>query len=168
MPATTSKSIPIVPQMQKEVKCELEKIPHPCVVFLSLLSSKPQFNLTNNCDESKLKIKLKCSAYTAIIRRNVEISLEAPNPNITHLFLNDNKDVYFLPIQVHEKMPKLERYWAASCSVLSISKKNFEKLHELKWLDLKDNFITSIPSNTFEDLKNVREIYLGEFRNDHW
>lgn len=73
-----------------------------------------------------------------------------------------NPKVHFLPVEVYLKFPNLVVYTAFQCSVKTISKKNFKRLNKLSCLELNDNLIESIPSNTFEDLISLMKLNLSK------
>lgn len=75
-----------------------------------------------------------------------------------------NKKIFFLPIRVTDKYPDLRSYEAAECSLTTITKENFERMTNLKYLDLIGNQIETIFSNTFEDLLSLNYLRIGRFR----
>lgn len=78
------------------------------------------------------------------------------------LIFNENKKIFYLPIDVHKKYPNLIIYVPAGCSLMSISRENFRNLGRLKMLWLSGNLIEKINSDTFEDLKSLEELHLSE------
>ena len=101
-----------------------------------------------------------------IIKKNVRIAINRTDSVIKNkIYFMKNNEIYFLPIGVHEKFPNLINYSAQSCSILSISKKNFEKLRKLVRVELDENFISSIRSNTFEFLENLAYVTLSRYEN---
>lgn len=82
--------------------------------------------------------------------------------NIEKLDFNHNKKIRSLPIEVAISFPNLKTYSAWNCSIKSIAKINFKDLINLQTLYLMDNQITTIPSNTFDDLASIVVIKLGE------
>lgn len=75
-----------------------------------------------------------------------------------HIIHQRNMD--FLPVEVHERFPRLRFYWVLDTPIQKIFKKNFEKLFQLEQLQLKSNQIEMIKSDTFEDLKSLKEIHI--------
>jgi hypothetical protein len=73
-----------------------------------------------------------------------------------------NKKIFYLPINVSESFPNLVVYGANGCSVKTISKVNFRGLKKLIRLDLGYNEIAFIPDDTFEDLKALEWLQIGE------
>lgn len=73
-----------------------------------------------------------------------------------------NKKIYFLPIRVNDKYPELRSYDATNCSLKTISKQNFERMVNLKYLKLFLNEIEKLDSNTFEDLVNINKLNIGK------
>jgi Leucine-rich repeat (LRR) protein len=80
---------------------------------------------------------------------------------INQVSLN-NKNTSFLPEKVVEKFPNLKEYRAMTLKIRVIGKVNFEKLSKLEILNLEDNFISSIESDTFDDLVALEYLLLGE------
>lgn len=98
---------------------------------------------------------------TAITTDDAKIS-DARNENFTHLSFFQNSEISFLPIEIHEKMPNLNKITAFLCSISKISKKNFSKLTKVLFLDLRYNKIEKIQSDTFEDLLELKTVWLGK------
>lgn len=84
------------------------------------------------------------------------------DPSINALSLSNNKRVFFLPIRVQEVFPNLVAYTASNCSLVKISKDNFQNLGSLRYLYMSYNNIDGIPGNTFEDLISLEFIFLGK------
>lgn len=72
-----------------------------------------------------------------------------------------NRQIFFLPIRVHEKLPSLVDIYADRCSISVITKINFEGLSQLESLFLNSNKIKRINGDTFEGLTKLREIFLS-------
>lgn len=98
---------------------------------------------------------------TEINSDDVKIS-DARNENTTMLFFYNNIRISFLPIEIHEKFPDLLGIIARDCAILTISKKNVNKLRKLEVLDLAKNKIQKIESDSFDDLTNIEFIGLGK------
>lgn len=81
---------------------------------------------------------------------------------IEELDFSLNKKIRFLPIKVARTFSNLLAYFADSCSLTEISKDNFENLVNLTTLSLRENQTERIASDTFEDLKSLRGLYLGD------
>lgn len=101
-------------------------------------------------------------------KRN-RISIDEPNvtigihdKSITGLLFSDNKNVFFLPVQVAKKFPSLIGYEAEACSIKEIFKENFKGLSELKYLGLQKNQIEKILSGTLDDLTSLEKLSLCE------
>jgi hypothetical protein len=69
------------------------------------------------------------------------------------LDFSENLKIFFLPINVGQNFVNLRAYNAYDCSIQAISKQNFAGLIKLELLFLFNNQITTIPNETFEDLK---------------
>lgn len=100
-------------------------------------------------------------SVTKIDSLQFEISSER-DENVTKISLYGNKNVIYLPISVSEKFPLLTELIAWQCSVKEISKENFKNLYKLQRLDLDENQITKIQSETFEDLMGLEVLRLGK------
>lgn len=64
-------------------------------------------------------------------------------------------------VQVCEKYPNVEVYLAPNASIKEISALNFERLSNLKLLDLRRNQIKFIPDNCFQGLTQLYKINFG-------
>lgn len=82
--------------------------------------------------------------------------------SILDLFCNNK--TFYLPIKIDKKFPNLEKYFASSCSIKSISRVNFRNLQKLVQLSLSNNKITTIDDDTFDDLAALEELNLGELK----
>lgn len=100
------------------------------------------------------------SNNTAIATPNITVSFTADEA-MEGMWLEKNKAIQYLPIQIYEIFPNLREYWARECQIKAISKKNFKKLAQLKELFLSSNLIETVPSNAFEDLIKLRWVRLG-------
>lgn len=83
--------------------------------------------------------------------------------SVRGLEFNGNRNVAYLPINVSAVFPNLIRYSAGNCSIVSITKSNFEGLTNLRELLLYENLIEEIPSKVFDDLTSLEVINLGKF-----
>lgn len=77
-----------------------------------------------------------------------------------HIF--HQRNVEFLPVLVHETFPILKFYRVVSTPIQKVFRKNFEKLNRLEMLHLEQNQIDVIKNDTFEDLVNLKEIFIGD------
>jgi Leucine-rich repeat (LRR) protein len=71
--------------------------------------------------------------------------------------------MFFLPVNVTSVLPNLVKYSAWDCFITEVSKENFKGLINLNYLSLASNKIREIPTDTFEDLVNLRQLYLGKY-----
>lgn len=86
------------------------------------------------------------------------------NSNYTafeRLIIENQRDVIFLPVLIHEQFPNLKFYQVKNAPIQMISKRNFEKLNMLERLSLERNQIQMIKKNTFEDLANLNYIQIS-------
>lgn len=91
------------------------------------------------------------------------VKLSHKDSSITGLLFNKNKNIFYLPVFVNEKLPNLFSYSAQACSLTEITKLNFNGLKKLKALWLPNNQIKKITSDTFEDLSSLELLYLRKF-----
>lgn len=82
--------------------------------------------------------------------------------DVTVIDFSSNKKVEFLPVQLSQNFPHLKFYKASSCSIREIMKSNFAGLRRLGGLELPENQIYAISSNTFEGLHELMQINLSE------
>lgn len=66
----------------------------------------------------------------------------------------------YIPQQISKFFPHLISLDITSVSLMFVSKEDFTGLDELKFMFIRDNEITSLPSNTFFDLKELLTIEL--------
>lgn len=88
------------------------------------------------------------------------------NGTVQALDFNNNRNINFLPIRVVLVFPHIVEYDARNCSVQSISKANFERLHYLKLVYLQGNQIQALSSDTFDGLNNIEDIDLGKLESE--
>lgn len=81
---------------------------------------------------------------------------------LTVLLIHNQRRIEFLPVLVHETFPHLIAYSVDNTPIRSISKKHFEKLHELEILRLEGGLIEAVRSNTFEDLTKLKKISISK------
>lgn len=137
-------------------------LPRFSSIFLVLLNFRSAKALEVECEN----VERFGSGYNCIMKATTEITsddtkiTDGRNMSITTIEFSGNRKIFFLPIDIHEKIPNLLSIYAQRCSISSISKKNFNKLSELKNLNLCENRIEKIESDTFEDLLNLRSVHL--------
>lgn len=78
------------------------------------------------------------------------------------LFFNNNKKISFLPVEVGTSFPSLKLFASKYCSIKTIAKAHFKGLKALQSLNLENNQIETIGSDTFEDLTSLKELYLSK------
>lgn len=106
-----------------------------CILEYGTLIDSPDYFFGNNNNYEKLEIMM------ILRQRNME----------------------FLPVRLNERFPNLKFYWAIDTPVTRIFKKNFEKMQSLTLLSLIRNQIEVIRSDSFEDLINLKQIYISKF-----
>lgn len=129
-------------------------------VFSSCIQGD-QINCTDISVETYRSLKTCRMPLCSINSTGVTISSQIDD-HMTKIIFEYNKKVFYLPEKVHEVYPNLEIYSAGSCSIVAISKNNFEKLTKLKELNLEFNNIERIPDDVFTDLFSLEGIFLGE------
>lgn len=95
---------------------------------------------------------------TAILEDDVGIS--SVSGSVQGLTFTKNKKVFFLPVNVAESFPNLTAYSGTETSIKDVAKKNFKGLRKLRSLDLSDNQIDLVQTDTFEDLVNLEILFL--------
>lgn len=118
------------------------------------------------CEEISpdFKYELCCEmrSYTVIKDITYTIS-DLFNNEIFTIDLSENQNIEFLPILLHQKFPNITSYEAARCSIKEISKRNFESLFQLWKVELQENQIYAVLSDTFEGLFNLNYLDLSKF-----
>lgn len=105
-----------------------------------------------------------CSMRDLTIIDDPEYEILTPRDEAMQAFtFEQNRKIAFLPVEIYEKFPNLIAYAAWSCSIKDLQKENFHNLKEIKLINLSDNLLETIHSNTFEGLMNLEEIYLGTY-----
>lgn len=80
---------------------------------------------------------------------------------VTHIILNQNSKIEFLPILVFLKFSNVQTYKADRCSIREVAKINFEHLPRLQVLNLAFNRIETLRHDTFKGLLALRNISLS-------
>lgn len=78
------------------------------------------------------------------------------------LYFSSNKNIFYLPDGAYENFTNVVVLAASSCSLAAVYKSNFHNLRELIRLDLDENQIEEIASNTFEDLNSLQFLWLSK------
>lgn len=86
-----------------------------------------------------------------------------PDETVPEVTLSNNKQTLFLPDRLDENFPNLTAYWARSCSIHTITRKNFQNLRRLMLLNLEGNEIKRINFDTFDHLFNLAILNLSEW-----
>lgn len=84
------------------------------------------------------------------------------NGSVQALDFNNNKNIEFLPVRVASRFPNIVELDARNCSIRSISKENFDRLHYLKLVYLQGNQIEAVSSDTFDGHNLIEDIDLGQ------
>ena len=84
-----------------------------------------------------------------------------PNQSIQIFYINDNKEVKFLPANIAVSFPGLITYVVKNCSISTINVKHFKGLNTLEHLDLERNDIETIDGDSFKDLTKLNDLILS-------
>lgn len=91
-----------------------------------------------------------------------EATISKRDESIKGLEFSKNKNIFHLPDNVAGSFPNLEEYNADFCSLIEITKRNFNGLVRLKELSLYKNQIENIADDTFEGLVALENLWLGK------
>lgn len=103
------------------------------------------------------------SSYTIV--RDITCTISDPfNDQVESMFLSGNQNIEFLPISPHQIFPNIKFYQAARCAIKEISRRNFEGLVQLWQIDLQENQIYAVLSDTFVGLVELKWMHLSKFK----
>lgn len=107
--------------------------------------------------------QMACNMFRVTIIDSPAFTIvSAKDETIGGLNFGRNKNISFLPVNVHETFPNLKILFAGSSSIKAITKANFENLNKLEELYLFYNEIEIIGIDVFEDLASIERLDLGE------
>jgi hypothetical protein len=89
------------------------------------------------------------------------ISFSSNDSTVTVLIANFNKKMKFIPENIAEKLPYLERIEFDGDALKLIEKKHFRGLRGLKYLSLDSNQIETIEKGSFDDLEKLKILGLN-------
>lgn len=118
------------------------------------------FRESNLTHSSKINQSCLVDPETYIDTPDFIFAKNLKRASCAYLQIYQQLNIEFLPVLVHEQFPNLKVYAVKNAPIRRISKKNFEKLYELKRLHLESNQIEMITSDTFEDLINLEKIQI--------
>lgn len=118
------------------------------------ITDEYRIHYPSSCCELELGTVIDASDYTFVADTN--------DGSIDTLFIKHQQNVEFLPVSIDERFPDLETYEVINTPVQKLSKKNFKKMFQLKYLKLDRNGIEVIRSDTFEDLINLTYIFISK------
>lgn len=104
--------------------------------------------------------EVRCSSTTIVVNTD-NTTIADENIKAEDFNLSGNKQIEYLPINTFLKFPVLVNYNVSNCAVRNISRKNFERLHSLLFLDLSSNSIETVSGDTFKDLAKLFSLDLG-------
>lgn len=102
--------------------------------------------------------------YVSSVDRDDFVIPGHKDESIKAVYMKNNSNIEFLPVQIYRKFPNLLQYSMINCELSEIFKKNFEHLNQLQLLDLSDNRIEIIRSDTFEGLSRLENIFLSKLK----
>lgn len=137
------------------------------LIALLLMVAVPKLNATQvNCEniESSPGVTGKRCYMNSTTSINVaDVTLaDLINFDVDGLMFDFNKQIEFLPVEVYKVFPSLAVLAAENCSLREISARNFEKLSSLIFLDLRGNYLKTIPNYCFDGLVKLSHLLLGE------
>lgn len=88
--------------------------------------------------------------------------IAAEEDKIGAIYFSSNKNISFLPDGPYENFTNVVAFAASACSLTSVYKSNFQNLKGLIRLDLDENQIEEIATNTFEDLTSLQFLWLSK------
>lgn len=98
---------------------------------------------------------------TTIDARDFKISTTRDEA-VEAITYEENKKISYLPLEAYKKFPNLQAYAAWGCSIKIVKRDNFKNLYRMKLINLSQNQIEMLFSDTFEGLLLLEEIYLCE------
>lgn len=129
-------------------------------IFNSINSLEIKCENTFDKDEVIFFLRYCEIKKTAIREPNATIS--TIEETVRGIQISNNAEAFYLPIEVNTNFPNLELYDSWGCSIGEISRSNFEGLNKLTYLQLANNFIERIESETFVDLHALKHLNLGQ------
>jgi Leucine rich repeat len=105
----------------------------------------------------------RMDATTSIEARNVK--MKPFEKSALALSFVWNQKIAHLPIPVHDAYSSLINYFACGCSLKEVFKQNFAGSNKLKILQLHNNQIEQISSDTFSGLVSLEGLSLGKIFN---
>jgi Leucine-rich repeat (LRR) protein len=122
------------------------------------------FNENRYVDTSNIAKPQACEFKSAITDPNTVLTVDSSvsNEDIIALDLTENELLEYLPLEMAINFPNINLIRAEECSIKELSKASMEGLTNLKFLDLDDNFITTLLTDTLSSLVNLERIDLGE------
>lgn len=100
-----------------------------------------------------------CDMNTYSVIKDIGHTFSDPlSDTLLDMVFEDNRNIEFLPDSPHQIFPALRKIFAARCAIREIARRNFENLRELFDIQLEDNQIYVVPSDTFKD--QVRLLFL--------
>lgn len=93
-----------------------------------------------------------------------DFAFTTPDETITEIYADGNLNLKYLPLNIYEIYPNMIGISFWYCSVVAVSKANFQKLSKIRRLALNQNRISVIENDTFEDLESLEWLLLDNNR----
>lgn len=104
---------------------------------------------------------------TCLLNRSIVIDANNTQLDSTYnargLYMQNNKNISYLPIDIYKVFPTLVVIDATSCSIKTVGPENLRNLTSLEFLWLRENLLDVIPKDTFKDLISLTSLDLGKF-----
>lgn len=137
-----------------------------CAILLVFVISVVKSETTEVSCESFEKSSVQgqyCHMTNSTTIDAADVTIADPeNNDVTGLFFNSNKNIEFLPVDVYKKFPNLRVFPAHYCSIKEISARNFQRLENLLFVDLRGNQLKSVPNYCFYGLSKLSNLLLGK------
>lgn len=108
----------------------------------------------------EMELNLRTCVVDQIINGDDFIIASPFNATIEHFFIDDDRDVNYMPRQIIEKFPNLKQITMTRTELSVVQNYFFKSMRKLQFLALSLNKITTLESNAFEDLTSVEKLWL--------
>lgn len=119
------------------------------------------------CSEKSTFSMCRFSRDAVISDEDTRISSDE-NPYVKYLLHDRSPGIEYLPIDIVEVFPNIKDIHAIDCSLKALYKKNFRGLVKIDGLLFDKNQISYIEEDAFDDLVNLRLIFLANNRLKTW
>lgn len=109
---------------------------------------------------------LEASLITCLMNRSTTIETNNTrvddDSNARALYMSENKNIFYLPVDLYKVFPFLLVINAMSCSVKTLGPENLRNLKFLEMIWMGGNQLEIIPKGTFKGLTSLTTIYLSK------